>query len=230
MNKFKGNSISLEGYIFDFSDSKQADKFITTIRRILEHVGTKYKYGGDIYSYINNSTRFAIPLPVVPDDTANALTRSIATKKIDLYVNRDGILDENLQKAYSLIFGQCTELLKSKLKSSVNWDAMSSTYDMFTLLEAIKTIIYKSEDQKYLTLYLHNAKTNFYNFRQGTMTNPDYLDKFMNLTEMAELYEGTLHDTAVFRIALLTSNLRATPEADLDEDEQATINTAEREI
>ena len=94
-------------------------------------------------------------------DTANYLTRTIATKKIDLYVKRDGILNENLQKSYSLIFGQCTELLMSKLKSSVNWDAMSSTYDMFALLEAIKTIVYKFEDQKYLPLSLHNAKTNF---------------------------------------------------------------------
>ena len=131
-------------------------------------------------------------------------------------MKREGILDENLQKAYSLIFGQCTKLLKSKLKSSVNWDAMSSTYDMFALLEAIKTIIYKFKDQKYLPISLHNAKTNFYNFQEGTMTNTGYLDKFMNLTEMAESYEGTLHDAAVFRIALLTSNLRATPEADLD--------------
>ena len=62
------------------------------------------------------------------------------------------------------------------------------------------------------------------------MTNPDYLDKFMNLTEMAESYEGTLHDSAVFRIALLTSDLRATPEADLDEDEQAIINASAGEI
>ena len=167
---------------------------------------------------------------MVPADTTNALTRTIAAKKIDLYVKRYGILDDNLQKAYSLIFGQCTDLLKSKLKSSVNWDAMSSTYDMFALLEAIKTIIYKFEDQKYLPLSLHNAKTNFYNFRQGTMTNHDYLDKFMNLTEMAESYEGTLHDAAVFKIALLTSNLRNTPEADLDKDGQITINSAEREI
>ena len=100
MNKFKGNSIELEGYISDCSNSKQADKFTTKIKRILEHVGTEYKYGGDICSSIENSTRFSIPLPVVPDDTANALTRSIATKKIDLYVKRDGILNENLQKAY----------------------------------------------------------------------------------------------------------------------------------
>ena len=62
------------------------------------------------------------------------------------------------------------------------------------------------------------------------MTNPDYLDKFMNFTEMAESYGGTLHDAAVFRIALLTSNLRATPEADLDEDKRAKIKAAAREI
>ena len=122
---------------------KQADKFITAIKRISEHVGTEYKYGGDIRSSIENSTRFAIPLPVVPDDTANSLTRLIANKKVDLCVNRDRILDENLQKVYSLIFGQCTKLLKSKLKSSVNWEDMSSTYDMLALLEAINTIIYK---------------------------------------------------------------------------------------
>ena len=52
----------------------------------------------------------------------------------------------------------------------------------------------------------------------------------MNLTEMSESYEGTLHDSAVFRISLLTSDLRATPEADLDEDERATINASARDI
>ena len=83
VNKFKGNSTALRGYIFDCRDSKQADKFITTVKRISEHIGTEYKYIGDICSSIKSSTRFAIPLPVVPDHTANTLTRSIATKKID---------------------------------------------------------------------------------------------------------------------------------------------------
>ena len=62
------------------------------------------------------------------------------------------------------------------------------------------------------------------------MTNTDYLDKFMNLTEIAESYEGALHDSAVLKIALLTSNLIYTPEANLDEDERTTINAAAREI
>ena len=99
VNKFKGNSTALEGYIFDCSDSKQADNFVTAKKRISEHVGTEYKYGGDIRSSIENSTRFVIPLPLVPADTVNALTRTIAAKTIDIYVKRDVILDNNLQKA-----------------------------------------------------------------------------------------------------------------------------------
>ena len=73
---------------------------------------------------------------------------------------------------------------------------MSFTYDMFTLLEAIKKIIYKFEYQRYLPLYLHNAKTNFYNFRQGTMTNIDYLDKFTNLTDLDEDEQSTINAAA----------------------------------
>ena len=52
----------------------------------------------------------------------------------------------------------------------------------------------------------------------------------MNLTEMAVSYQGTLHDASMFKIALLTSNLRDTPEAKLDEEKWTTINAAAREI
>ena len=116
----------------------------------------------------------------------------ILNRKIDIYVKCDGILDENLQKAYSLICGQCTDLLKSNLKTSVNWEIVSSQYDMLGLLDSIKTIIYKFEDQRYLTLSLHHAKRNFYAFHQGNLPNPDYLDRFMNLVEMAESYDSKL--------------------------------------
>ena len=39
--KFKGNSSDLEGYIFECSDNRQADKYITVIKRIVEYVGAE---------------------------------------------------------------------------------------------------------------------------------------------------------------------------------------------
>ena len=37
--KFKGNSTDQEGYTFDCSDYKQAEKYVSTIKRIAEYVG-----------------------------------------------------------------------------------------------------------------------------------------------------------------------------------------------
>ena len=94
-------------------------------------------------------------MPTAPDDNDTVLVKMILNRNIDIYVKRYGILDENLQKAYSLIHGQCTELLKSKLNTSANWETVSFQYNMLRLLEAIKTIMYKFEDQKYFPLSLH---------------------------------------------------------------------------
>ena len=55
VQKFKGNSSDLEGYIFDCSDSRQADKYITAIKRIADYVGVDFKYGGDIRSFVLSS-------------------------------------------------------------------------------------------------------------------------------------------------------------------------------
>ena len=91
--KFKVNSSDLEGYIFDCSDSRQADKYITAIKRITEYVGADFKYGGDIRSSIENSKRFEIPMPTAPSNNNTALLKIILNIKIDIYVKNDGILD-----------------------------------------------------------------------------------------------------------------------------------------
>ena len=71
--KFQGNHDKLQGCIFDCSDSRQADLFVTTLKRISEHLGSEYKHGGDIRSSILNETKFTIPVPVAPTivDAAN---------------------------------------------------------------------------------------------------------------------------------------------------------------
>ena len=101
---------------------------------------------------------------------------------------------------------------------------------MLGLLEAIKSIIYKFEDQKFLPLYLHHTKRNFYAFRQGNLSNPDYLDRFMNLVDMAESYNATLYDQAVFKIAQDSTVYRTTAEANLQDDEQKMIETTAQQI
>ena len=51
-------------------------------------------------------------------------------------------------QVYSLILGQCTQLLQDKLKQKTTWDVVSMSYDPLTLYCLIeKTILAQTEDQ-----------------------------------------------------------------------------------
>ena len=99
---------------------------------------------------------------------------------------------------------------------------------MLGLINAIKTIIYNFEDQKYLPLSLHHTKRNFYAFRQGNLPNPDYLDRFMNLVDMAESYDTKLYDQVMFKISQDSTVYSTTAEADLKDDKIKMIETKTR--
>ena len=134
---------------------------MSTIKRITEYVGSEYKYGGDIRSTLDNELRIKIPQPVAPTtDPMPLLESRIFDKEIDIYMKIRSILDKNVQKCYSLVLGQCTDLLKSKLKQSDEWHAASTTYDVLIVIRILRTITFKFDEQKYLPLALHQAKAN----------------------------------------------------------------------
>jgi hypothetical protein len=165
--KFTGNCTKLQGQIFDCSDYKQADTFVHTHTHISEYVGAEYRNGGDITSSLLNETKFEIPVPPTPEFVnPEALTPQEHTKRmifkglIDSYIKRVATLDGNIQKAYHLIIGQCTNLLQSKLKQQAQWSDISQAQDDIALITLIKTITFKFEDQKFLPLALYQSKAN----------------------------------------------------------------------
>ena len=98
-------------------------------------------------------TPVADPMPL--------LESRIFDKEIDIYMKIGSTLDENVQKSYSLVLGQCTDLLKSKLKQNTEWNTASTTYDVLILMRITRTMTFKFDEEKYLPLALHQAKNNF---------------------------------------------------------------------
>ena len=127
---FEGGIDDLKGHYYDCSSGKQADRYVNTTRQITEYVGREYKYGGDIRATIENMTLFNIPKPEDPSDQYQLITKRDGTvvtarekvsytdsevfkHEINEYMRRKSILRSNLQKGYSLVLGQGTELMKS---------------------------------------------------------------------------------------------------------------------
>jgi hypothetical protein len=232
--RFKGNCAELAGFVFDCSDYRQADKYVTNMKRIAEYVGAEYKQGGDIRSTIENELLLPIPLPTEPVlvAPATALTTAqtlIFKGQIDQYIKRNAMLQENMQKAYSLILGQCTELLRAKMKQSADWATISVAFDVLGLILRIKAIVFKFDDQKFLPVSLHQAKQNFYSLRQGTISNAEYLEKFNNLVDIASSYDGEILDGAVLEYTRDKLHPGTVP-ADQNDAEMAIVRETAKEL
>ena len=63
--KFKGKSSDQEGYIFDCSDSRQADKYITAIKIIAEYVAAVFVLFPDILCDSLDCSNVFVGLPAV---------------------------------------------------------------------------------------------------------------------------------------------------------------------
>ena len=98
------------------------------------------------------------------------------------------------------MLGQTTDLLQSKLKQQAQWATISMAQEPIALIELIKMITFRFEDQNFLPLALYQAKANVYSFRQGNMSNHNYLQRFNNLVDVATTYNGQLHDQAIIDI------------------------------
>ena len=206
-SKFTGNCADLTGSIFDCSDNKQADVFLHTVKRISEYVGKTYKHGGDMVSSFIAKARINVPIPVAPvyadptTPTAEELTLTLIYRgKITTYLKRDANLDDNIQKAYSLILGQCSDLLQAKLKQQQDWATINDSQDSIRLLNLIRLITFRFEDQKFLPHALYQAKAALYAFRQRDQRNEEYYERFQNLVDVATAYAGQLYDHTIVLI------------------------------
>ena len=90
---------------------------------------------------------------------------------------RKKLLQVNLEKAFSIVLGQCTYDLQKKLEANKDWETIFSTQNVLDLLEIIKMTTYKFDDEKYLPLSIHNAKSVFYQFRQRSLSLSAYREK-----------------------------------------------------
>jgi hypothetical protein len=93
------------------------------------------------------------------------------------YRERNAILTKHRGQAFSLILGQCTQLLQDRMKQDTDWNMASTSYNPLELHRLIeKTTLAQTEDQ-YPFATVYDQELNFYSFWQETMSNPQWYKK-----------------------------------------------------
>ncbi len=89
-------------------------------------------------------------------------------------------------KVYSLLLGQCTQVLVDKLKQDTDWVTISESFDPILLFKLIEKYVLKQSDNQYPTADLIAEHQSILSFRQDDhMGNATYYDRFTTRVEVA---------------------------------------------
>jgi hypothetical protein len=131
-----------------------------------------------------------LPVLNMPSDppviTSRIVTR-IWGKEVDEYAKRKMYLQENLKTLYSLVLGQCTDVVLAKLEARDTYNEMPDEADSIKLLKEIRALVYNFQSQKYAPQALHEGKRRFYLLSQDKHSPCQvYLERFQNCVNVIE--------------------------------------------
>ena len=123
----------------------------------------------------------AVEVPVVLTDSE----KTQYNNDWHTYRERTAQLVKNRGQAFSLILGQCTQLLQDKMKQDTNWEVVSTSYNPLSLYRLIeRTILAQTEDQ-YPFATVYDQEMGLYAFRQETVTNAQWYERFNTKVDVA---------------------------------------------
>lgn len=167
------------------------------------------KYGNDIATAITSLKVTLIEEPDEPKPIGTATTLSkaqdkIYDKQLVEYVKRLVEYSENVKTTYAIVWGQCTDALREKIKSLTTYAGMSTAGAGIQLLMEIRDIVYNKDDDMDPWHSWHKATFDLYSFKQtNAFSNEEYFQKFTNLVDVVEHCGGSLGNVHSLQMEML---------------------------
>ena len=110
-----------------------------------------------------------------------------------MYVSRKERYMENKDELYSVIWGQCSDTIQSKLQSKSTFSDIDKSRDYILLLKEIKGIMYNFESQQYPIMSMDQASVKYFTTKQGQFeTLAEYYKRFKTNIEILEHYGANI--------------------------------------
>ncbi|CAB9520834.1 unknown protein [Seminavis robusta] len=192
--KFEGRCDDLKGHVYDLTNPKDAaNNYMITTDEVIQLIGRTYKHGNHTKRCLEEGRRIALTVPEDPADAATVTEKEIWKQEVSAYVKKKNEVETNMENAYSLIFGQCSEGVRAKLESMINHKEIKEAGDPVRLLNNIQTVMLQFQTTKYKPLAIYECKRRLMLFRQTKeMTVDQYHKEFKNYTDVVERNGGSI--------------------------------------
>ena len=140
----------------------------------------------DILSIIKRMTSPHIKKPTALSDTAkdDEIEVYIQQERVKMYVKRETIMNNNEDKLYGLIIGQCSYAIISLLENDVDFPDNDDVCDVIWLLTKLKEITSGLDSKSNKRSNLHNAVSAFYKlYQNNNESDDDFIKRFKAAVE-----------------------------------------------
>ena len=161
------------------------------------HIYSSSVYKKDIKYLKILFTELKQPTIVKPEiqDKARATAgeQTVFEEEVRQYVKDKKSLDTTLASLYNVVWGQCSRLLQNKLKSSSKYLDFDNNCDVATLLNEIKILSSKLEENTSVYDALHEAKAKLDQYQQSENDSlVDHMRNFKDLVNSVEYHGGDI--------------------------------------
>ena len=94
------------------------------------------------------------------------------------YRNKRDTLQKHRGQAYSLVLGQCLQLLQDRMKQDSDWDTVKTSNDPLQLYRLIKKVVQGQTDDQYPFALVYDQLVGLFGYRQEGLTNAQWYEKF----------------------------------------------------
>ena len=197
-SNLKGACEELKDNVYTVGDAKQADRYNKTTESIVNYIQRTYDEGQDVKDALValehvDMDQYRPEQEEEDEDNLSYIDKMILQQEVKEYVARTKKYKDNMNKAYGLILGQCTQGVKNKLEARRDWEELESEHDPIQLLQAIKAITQDYQDSKYPIASIYKALTTLFNIRQEEKEGLSaYIKRFKNAQDIMEAQHGKL--------------------------------------
>lgn len=197
---------SLSDYTYYLGNARQASDFENTTEFIMNYIKKTYSYGKDIAQALHDlepidtiAWRPSLQVSTIrgDDDESKAARQGetreykmIFKEELTRYANRAQQYEENLVKAYALIWERCSAAMKNKIANRTDFN--ENIYDdPINLLQAIKEHALNYQEYRYQMAIIYDAlRTLFYTKQKENENLQEYARRFKTAEEILQSHLG----------------------------------------
>jgi Zinc knuckle len=197
---FKGSTTEMNGNVFECYDEQyNRRQYTKTVEALESYVKKNLTFSEDLSNLFAEDMKE--PIITEPEDPTKdskvptKLQDMVYVEQVKGYVKRLTALQSNLGTVHAVIWGQCSEAMKAKIKSLKDYKTKMETIDCFWLLKQLKAVTLQFDEKRNVFVSLLEARTSLLTCKQlQGQTVSEYLEVLRGWVDTIEYHGGSVSE------------------------------------